>query len=117
MSPYMVIAVISLIYLILGMVMEELAMVLLTVPVLFPLIVHLGFDPIWFGIYVVVIVEIGMISPPVGMNLFVILAMLKSVSTRTLYRGIIPFCIADVIRLIILIAFPAISLWLPSFMK
>jgi C4-dicarboxylate transporter, DctM subunit len=117
MSPYMVIAVISVIYLILGMVMEELAMVLLTVPVLFPLIVHLGFDPIWFGIYVVVIVEIGMISPPVGMNLFVILAMLKSVSTRTLYRGIIPFCIADVIRLIILIAFPAISLWLPSYMK
>ena len=117
MSPFMVIAVISVIYLILGMVMEELAMVLLTVPVLFPLIVHLGFDPIWFGIYVVVIVEIGMISPPVGMNLFVILAMLKSVSTRTLYRGIIPFCIADVIRLIILIAFPTISLWLPSFMK
>ena len=117
MSPFMVIAVISVIYLILGMVMEELAMVLLTVPVLFPLIVHLGFDPIWFGIYVVVIVEIGMSSPPVGMNLFVILAMLKSVSTRTLYRGIIPFCIADVIRLIILIAFPTISLWLPSFMK
>jgi C4-dicarboxylate transporter, DctM subunit len=117
MSPYAVIAVISVIYLILGMVMEELAMVLLTVPVLFPLIVHLGFDPIWFGIYVVVIVEIGMISPPVGMNLFVILAMLKSVTTRTLYRGIIPFCIADVVRLIILIAFPILSLWLPSFMK
>ena len=117
MSPYMVIAVISVIYLILGMVMEELAMVLLTVPVLFPLIVHLGFDPIWFGIYVVVIVEIGMISPPVGMNLFVILAMLKTVTTGTLYRGIIPFCIADVIRLIILIAFPIISLWLPGFMK
>jgi C4-dicarboxylate transporter, DctM subunit len=117
MSPYMVIAVISVIYLILGMVMEELAMVLLTVPVLFPLIVHLGFDPIWFGIYVVVIVEIGMISPPVGMNLFVVLAMLKTVSTRTLYTGIIPFCIADIIRLIILIAFPAITLWLPSFMR
>jgi C4-dicarboxylate transporter, DctM subunit len=117
MSPFMVIAVISVIYLILGMVMEELAMVLLTVPVLFPLIVHLGFDPIWFGIYIVVIVEIGLISPPVGMNLFVILAMLKTVSTRTLYQGIIPFCIADVIRLIILIAFPAISLWLPSFMR
>ncbi len=117
MSPFMVIFIISIIYLILGMVMEELAMVLLTVPVLFPLIVHLGFDPIWFGIYVVVIVEIGMISPPVGMNLFVILALLKNVSTGTLYRGIIPFCIADVIRLIILIVFPALSLWLPSYMK
>jgi C4-dicarboxylate transporter, DctM subunit len=64
-----------------------------------------------------VVVEIGMISPPVGMNLFVILALLKNVSTGTLYRGIIPFCIADVIRLIILIAFPIITLWLPSFMR
>jgi C4-dicarboxylate transporter, DctM subunit len=116
-SPMTVIAIITVIYLILGMVMEELAMVLLTVPVLFPLIVHLGFDPIWFGIYIVVVVEIGMISPPVGMNLFVILALLKNVSTGTLYRGIIPFCIADVIRLIILIAFPIITLWLPSFMR
>ena len=117
MSPMMVIFVISIIYLILGMVMEELAMVLLTVPVLFPLIVHLGFDPIWFGIYIVVIVEIGLISPPVGMNLFVILALLPNVSTGTLYRGVIPFCIADVIRLAILIAFPTLSLWLPGFMK
>jgi C4-dicarboxylate transporter, DctM subunit len=116
-SPFTVIAIITVIYLILGMVMEELAMVLLTVPVLFPLIVHLGFDPVWFGIYIVVVVEIGMISPPVGMNLFVILALLKNVSTGTLYRAIIPFCIADVIRLIILIAFPIITLWLPSFMK
>jgi C4-dicarboxylate transporter, DctM subunit len=116
-SPYTVIAIITVMYLVLGMVMEELSMVLLTVPVLFPLITHLGFDPIWFGIYIVVVVEIGMISPPVGMNLFVVLALLKDVSTGTLYRGIIPFCVADVLRLIVLIAFPALSLWLPGFMR
>jgi C4-dicarboxylate transporter DctM subunit len=92
-------------------------MILLTVPVFFPLIVHLGFDPIWFGVLVVVVVEIGLISPPVGMNLFVLSALLPGVPTTTLFRGVLPFVIADVIRLGILIAFPIISLWLPSMMR
>jgi tripartite ATP-independent transporter DctM subunit len=115
--PFAVIAMIAVVYLVLGMVMEELSMVLLTVPVLFPLVVHLGYDPVWFGVFIVVVVEIGMISPPVGMNLFVVNALLPNVSTGTLFRGIVPFCIADVIRLAILIAFPILSLWLPSLMK
>jgi tripartite ATP-independent transporter DctM subunit len=116
-SPIMVIAAICAIYVILGTAMEELSMILLTVPVFFPLVVHLGFDPIWFGVLVVVVVEIGLISPPVGMNLFVLNALLPGVPTSTLFRGVLPFFVADVIRLGILIAFPAISLWLPSLMR
>ncbi len=112
--PMAVIVAICAIYVLLGTAMEELSMILLTVPVLFPLVVHLGFDPIWFGILVVVVVEIGLISPPVGMNLFVLRTLLPHVSTMTLYRGVTPFVAADVIRLAILIAFPVISTWLPG---
>ena len=112
--PMAVIVAICAIYVVLGTAMEELSMILLTVPVLFPLVVHLGFDPIWFGILVVVVVEIGLISPPVGMNLFVLRTLLPHVSTITLYRGVGPFVVADVIRLAILIAFPVISTWLPN---
>ena len=116
-SPIWVVAAICAIYVILGTAMEELSMILLTVPIFFPLIVHLGFDPIWFGILIVVVVEIGLISPPVGMNLFVLNALLPHVPTQTLFRGVLPFMVADVVRLGILIAFPAISLWLPSLMR
>ncbi|MFM9886529.1 MAG: TRAP transporter large permease [Burkholderiales bacterium] len=115
--PVMVIVAICAIYVLLGTAMEELSMILLTVPVFFPLVMGLGFDPVWFGILIVVVVEIGLISPPVGMNLFVINSMLPHVSTPTLFRGVTPFVVADVIRLGILIAFPAISLWLPSVLK
>ena len=116
-KPIMVIVAICAIYVILGTAMEELSMVLLTVPIFFPIVIQLGFDPVWFGILIVVIVEIGLISPPVGMNLFVLSSLLPEVSTPTLFRGVIPFVIADIVRLAILIAFPAISLWLPSVLK
>jgi C4-dicarboxylate transporter DctM subunit len=115
--PIMVVVVMMGIYLALGMVMEELAIVLLTIPVFFPVITGLGFDPVWFGILIVTIVEIGMISPPVGLNLFVLSSLLPNVSLNTIYRGVWPFVTADIVRLGILIAFPAISLWLPSFMN
>ena len=115
--PIMVVAFIMVIYVVLGTAMEELSMILLTVPVFFPLIVHLGLDPIWFGILIVVVVEIGLISPPVGMNLFVINTMLPQVPTRTIFRGVLPFMAADCVRLAILVAFPAISLYLPSLMR
>jgi tripartite ATP-independent transporter DctM subunit len=114
--PIMVVVVMMGIYLALGMVMEELAIVLLTIPVFFPVITGLGFDPVWFGILIVTIVEIGMISPPVGLNLFVLSSLLPSVSLNTIYRGVWPFVLADIVRLGILIAFPAIALWLPSLM-
>jgi tripartite ATP-independent transporter DctM subunit len=116
-SPILVVAAICAIYVILGTAMEELSMILLTIPVFFPLVVGLGFDPIWFGILIVVVVEIGLISPPVGMNLFVLKTLIPQVSTGTVFRGVTPFFVADVIRLAILIAFPAISLWMPSLMK
>src|SRR5436190_15665593 len=116
-SPIMVLAVIVAIYVILGTAMEELSMILLTVPVFFPLIVHLGIDPIYFGILIVVVVEIGLISPPVGMNLFVLNTLLPQVPTRVIFRGVLPFMAIDCVRLAILIAFPILSLWLPSFMK
>ena len=92
-------------------------MILLTLPVFFPLVVSLGFDPVWFGILVVTVVEIGLISPPVGMNLFVLKTLLPNVSTGTVFRGVMPFMLADCIRFALLIAFPAIALYLPSLMK
>ena len=116
-SPIMVVAAIMVIYVVLGTAMEELSMILLTVPVFFPLIVKLGLDPIWFGILIVVVVEIGLISPPVGMNLFVLNTLLPEVPTRTIFRGVLPFMAIDCVRLAILTAFPIISTFLPSLMK
>jgi TRAP-type C4-dicarboxylate transport system permease large subunit len=110
----MVVVAMCAIYVVLGTAMEELSMILLTVPVFFPVVVSLGFDPVWFGILIVVVVEIGMISPPVGMNLFV---LLPHVPTPTLFRGVAPFVVPDVVRLLILIAFPVISLWLPAVLR
>jgi len=115
--PVLVVAAICAIYVLLGTAMEELSMVLLTIPVFFPIVVHLGFDPVWFGVLIVTIVEIGLISPPVGMNLFVVRTLLPGVSTGTLFRGVLPFMVADVIRLVLLIAVPALALWLPSLMR
>jgi TRAP-type C4-dicarboxylate transport system permease large subunit len=116
-NPIMVVAMIMVIYVILGTAMEELSMILLTVPLFFPLIVHLGLDPVWFGILIVVVVEIGLISPPVGMNLFVLNTLLPQVQTRTIFRGVMPFVAVDCLRLAILVAFPIISTFLPSFMR
>ena len=116
-SPITVIIAICVIYVILGTAMEELSMILLTVPVFFPLVVGLGFDPVWFGILIVVVVQIGLISPPVGMNMFVVKSMLTGVSTATVFRGVAPFAVAIVALLAILVAFPDISLFLPKLMR
>jgi TRAP-type C4-dicarboxylate transport system permease large subunit len=116
-SPIMVVAAICAIYVVLGTAMEELSMVLLTMPVFFPIVVHLGFDPVWFGIIIVCVVEIGLISPPVGMNMFVLKTLLPEVPTGTVFRGVMPFMWADVARLAILVAFPIIALWLPRMMR
>jgi TRAP-type C4-dicarboxylate transport system permease large subunit len=89
-----VIVAICVIYVVLGTAMEELSMILLTVPVFFPLVVGLGFDPVWFGILIVVVVQIGLISPPVGMNMFVVKSMLPRIATATIFRGVTPFVVA-----------------------
>jgi len=111
---YGVLALIMLMYIVLGCLMDAMAMIVLTVPIIFPVITHLGFDPIWFGIIIVMSVELGLIHPPVGMNVFVIKSVVKDVSFTTIFKGVIPFILTDIIRLIILIAFPIIALWLPS---
>src|SRR6201991_4427853 len=104
---YGVLALIMLMYLVLGCLMDALAMVILTVPIIFPVIVHLGFDPIWFGIIIVMTVELGMICPPVGINVFVINSIAKDVKLTTIYGGVMPFIVTDIIRMILLIIFPA----------
>jgi tripartite ATP-independent transporter DctM subunit len=116
-SPIMVIVAMMAIYVLLGTVMEELTMVLLTLPLFFPIVVSLGFDPLWFGVLIVVIIQIGLISPPVGMNLFVLSSLLPDVGLRAIFRGVWPFVTMQLVILAILIAFPALSLWLPGFMK
>ena len=113
-GPYGVVALIMLMYLVLGCLMDAMAMIILTVPIIFPVIVQLGFDPIWFGIIIVMTVELGLIHPPVGMNVFVIKSVVHDVSFMTIFKGVIPFVLTDILRLIILIAFPMIALWLPG---
>ncbi len=115
-GPYGVLILILVMYLILGCLMDAMAMIILTVPIIYPVIVQLGFDPIWFGVIIVMTVELGLITPPVGMNVFVIKSVLPENSFSTIYRGVSPFVVTVIIRLAILVAFPAISLWLPRTM-
>jgi C4-dicarboxylate transporter DctM subunit len=112
-NPIMVVIVICLIYVVLGCAMESLSMMLLTVPIFFPLVQGLGFDPVWFGVLIVCVIEVSLITPPVGMNVFVLSSVLPDVSTSTIWRGVMPFIAADLVRLAILIAFPVITLFLP----
>ncbi len=111
---YGVLVVIMVMYLVLGCLMDALAMIILTVPIIFPVIKELGFDPIWFGVIIVMTVELGLIHPPVGMNIFVIKSVVEDVKISTIFYGVLPFIVTDLLRLAILIAFPIIALWLPS---
>jgi len=113
-APIEVLLGIVLVYLVLGCVMESLAMILITVPILFPLVVEAGLDPVWFGVIAVVTVETGLITPPFGLNLYVVRAAASDLSLRSIWVGVIPFVLADILRLAILIAVPALSLWLPG---
>jgi tripartite ATP-independent transporter DctM subunit len=116
-SPTMVVGAMMLIYVLLGTIMEELSMVLLTIPVFFPIVTGLGFDPVWFGVMIVLVVQIGLISPPVGMNLFVLSALLKDVSLPEIFRGVWLFVLALVVALVVCLEYQPLSLWLPSFMR
>jgi tripartite ATP-independent transporter DctM subunit len=114
--PIVVIIAICAIYVVLGTAMESLSMMLLTVPIFFPLVTSLGFDPVWFGILVVCVIEISLITPPVGMNIFVLSSVMPHVKTTTIWRGVVPFIFADILRMAVLIAFPAITLFLPKWL-
>ena len=115
-GPYGVLALILLMYLLLGCIMDAMAMIILTVPIVFPLILQLGFDPIWFGVIVVVTVELGLIHPPVGMNVFVIKSVVRDVKLSTIFLGVAPFVVTDIVRLVLLVAFPVIATYLPAHM-
>jgi tripartite ATP-independent transporter DctM subunit len=115
--PIMVVVAICVIYVVLGTAMEELSMILLTVPLFFPVVTALGFDPIWFGIIIVIVVQIGLVSPPVGMNIFVVKSLLKNVTMGTMFRGVIPFNVALIALLAIVVAWPGLATFLPGFMK
>ena len=115
-GPYGILALILLGYFILGALMDELAMILLTVPIVFPVMMKLGFDPVWFGVIIVMAVTLGMICPPVGINVFVINSIHRDIILPRIYAGVMPFIASDIIRLVILCAFPALSLALPNAM-
>lgn len=114
MPPLVIIILVIFVYLFLGCIMDAGAMVLLTIPVFFPLILSLNFDPIWFGIIVTRVVEIGMITPPVGMNVYVISGVAPDVPMSTIFKGIFPFLVADTVHVALLLLVPGVVLFLPS---
>ena len=110
------ILVILAVFLVLGCVMDSMAIILIFVPLFAPIVVAEGFDLVWFGIIVIVVTEIALITPPVGMNVFVLKAVLPDVPIARVFRGLVPFVGADLVRLGLLLVFPALSLWLGSTM-
>lgn len=116
-GAYGTLILILVMFFIAGALMDEMAMIILFVPIVFPVIVHLGFDPIWFGIILVTSCQLGMICPPVGINVFVINSIAKDVKLTRIYSGVMPFIVTDVIRMALMVIFPAIILWLPATMR
>ena len=115
-APLGVIALLLVLYLLLGCVMDSFAVMVITVPIVTPLVTHVGFDLIWWGIIMVVVIETGLITPPFGLNVFVLKSMVPDVPLGTIFRGVLPFVAADLLKLVLLVLFPAIVLWLPSTM-
>jgi tripartite ATP-independent transporter DctM subunit len=113
-DPLLVLLALAVVYILLGCLMDSLSMILLTIGAVFPVIRGLGIDPIWFGVFLVTLAEIGMITPPVGMNLFVLQSTVPGLGLGTVSRGILPFVAADGVRLLILLAAPWLATWLPT---
>lgn len=113
-SPFGVVLIIIAIYIVLGCLLESISMILITVPVFFPVVMALGYDPVWFGIIVVVATEIGLITPPIGVNLFVIRSVAPDIAMKTILAGMVPFITVDLLRILLLAAVPVLSLWLPN---
>ncbi len=116
-GAYGTLAIILAFFLLMGCILDAMAMIILLVPIVYPVIVQLGFDPIWFGVIIVMTVELGLITPPVGMNVFVINTIAREVKLPTIFRGVMPFVVTDILRLILLVAFPMLVLALPMTMK
>lgn len=113
-TPTVVLVLILLFYLVLGCFMDSMSMILLTVPLLAPVAIGLGYDMIWFGVLVVTVAEVGLITPPLGMNLFIVQGTVSGLRQSHVVRGIAPFILADLVRLALLVAFPVLTLWLPG---
>src|SRR5699024_8019227 len=116
-SPYVILALILVVYLILGLFIEGLSIFVLTLPIVYPLISDLGFDGVWFGIIMVMVVNIGLLTPPLGINVFIIKGVAIHISIHNIFRGVIPMVIAMVISVVIVIVFPEIVTFLPEFMR
>ena len=113
-NKYLIFAAVCILYIILGALMNVIPMIMLTLPAIFPSIQALGFDPIWFGVVIVILMEMGQITPPVGVNVFAISSVVKDVSMETIFKGIFPFFLCMIICVILLTLFPQIALFLPS---
>lgn len=116
-GPYPTLLLILLFMIALGCILDAMAMIILMIPILYPVIMALGFDPIWFGVVIVMTVELGLITPPIGMNVFVINSLAKDVPLQKIFAGVMPFVMTDLVRLALIIAFPAIVLFLPQTMR
>ena len=113
-APIVVILILFAVYLVLGAVFDTVAAMVITLPFVLPLILDLGYNPIWWGVVLVMAIEVGMITPPIGMNVFVLFGVAKSIPLKTIFKGILPFFYADVVRILLIILFPAFALWLPE---
>ena len=114
--PIVVVIFVIILYLLLGMVLDGLGMMILTLPVIYPAMMALGFDPVWFGVIVVKMIEIGLVTPPVGLNCYVVNGVRPDIPLETIFRGVLPFLVGEVIIMTLLIAFPEIVLFLPNTM-
>ncbi|MGA0016318.1 MAG: TRAP transporter large permease subunit, partial [Burkholderiaceae bacterium] len=111
---WLVIALLMVFFLILGSIFDTIAAMVLTLPFVYPIIIGLGYDPVWWGVVNIVVIELGMITPPIGINVFVLHGMAKDLPLKTIFKGVTPFLLADLARLLLLLAFPPICLWLPQ---
>lgn len=116
-APIVILIIILFCYLMLGCIMDSFTVMIITVPIITPVVLSMGYDMLWWGVVNLIVVEVGLITPPFGLHLFVLKSMLPGVSLVRMYQGVLPFCIADFFKLTLLIAFPILTLWLPSTMS
>lgn len=113
-EPLIVVLILFALYLVLGAVFDTIAAMVITLPFVLPLILELGYSPIWWGVILVMAIEVGMITPPIGMNVFVLFGVAKTIPLKTIFRGILPFFYADIVRILLIILVPSLALWLPG---
>jgi TRAP-type C4-dicarboxylate transport system permease large subunit len=116
-SRYVVLALFALMYLVLGAVLDTFGMIILTLPFVFPVILALGFDRVWFGIFLTIMIELALITPPIGINVYVMKRVAPEVPLGAIFRGAAPFVVLTLVVVVLITAFPQIVLWLPSTMR